>query len=114
MDLGILSSLLGGQQKEGKNISAGLLSLLLGGKNPLMDGVNQSDLFSQLFKGPLRDKEADYPPLFGEEKQGNSMGDLGIMNILKNMNQPISQQVKSVDMRQEYPYELQYNRPDRM
>ena len=113
MDLGFLSALLGGREKENKNVLTMLLPLLLGGKTSSFVGTEQSDLVEQMFKGVVRDKEEGFPPLFGEKKQGNAFGDSGILNLLGSMNKSHAEPPKRAETKSDYPYELQYNRPDR-
>ena len=106
MDLDFITKLLGGK---GNNAMTMLLPLLLGGRS-----FDFSSVLGALTKQkPQGDSEAEpnsYPPLFGmataqtTEKQGDIMQFFGQMI-------PSSVPKQEEKQRQEYPYELQYNRP---
>ena len=103
MDLGFLSGLLGGQ---GNSTLTMLLPLLLGGKSPDLNG-----LLAALTKGG-EEKQSGFPPLFGENGQRSTPADNGLFNILGKMLTPApAKKNDSAQASAEYPYELQYNRP---
>lgn len=102
MDLGFLSGLLGGQ---GNSTLSMLLPLLFGGKMPDING-----LLSVLNKG-TREKQDGFPPLFGENEQRPAAGD-GLFNMLgKMLTSAPANKNENAQASAEYPYELQYNRP---
>ena len=103
MDLGFLSGLLGGQ---GNSTLTMLLPLLLGGKSPDLNG-----LLSALTKSG-EEKQRGFPPLFGENEQKYAATDSGLFNMLgKMLTSAPANKKDSAQASAEYPYELQYNRP---
>ena len=113
MDLGFLSNIFGGQKKEGNNMLNALLPLLLGGKNASFGEVDSRDILSNVLKGNFRDKGESFPPLFGDNKEGNSLGGSNLLNLLGNITKQSSPPQQEAASKSQYPYELQYNRPDR-
>jgi len=111
MDLGFLSELLGGQGKGSNPMLTMLLPLLLGGKGAFSGGntPDPSAILSQLLKGKARDG-GGYPPLFGEDgiPQKNMSG---MMDLLGSAINPSSVKTEKQNVKTDYPYELQYNRP---
>jgi len=114
-----LSDLFGGEGKG--NLLAMLMPMLLGGKN--------ADLFKLLGSLPGKgagrasitsDTDSDYetfPPLFGfrsngEKQEGVQMSDL--LGMLSGITGRNGSEKNIIDRNaHSYPYELQYNHPDR-
>ena len=116
MDL--LKSLL---QGNGSNPLIGtLLPLLLGGKK---GGTDVSTLLSLLGNGGLgghiqgTDKGEAYPPLFGDESRpsGSGFDLLPLLQTLSGTKREATPSSSASNVRSEenYPYELQYNRPEK-
>ena len=103
MDLGFLSGLIGGQGKD--NTLATLLPLLLGGKG------NLAQMLGPLLKGSSRDGDKGFPPLFGEQNTAASGVQNGMLDFLGNMIKRNENKTNNEELKTEYPYELQYNRP---
>ena len=111
-----LSNLLGEIGKGKAGALGALLPLLLGGKGVDLGGLLSGALggnnaFSAL--APLFEKKEEsgcgaYPPLFGSEEMP--------LNVLSSMlnSSALSGQNAKTDKKKggEYPYELQYNRPE--
>ena len=113
MDLGFLSGLFGGQGKNGNDMLTTLLPLLLGGKSTTSDGANPTEMLTRLLKGNSRGNDGSFPPLFSDQNGANRSIDPNIMSLLGNVTKPVVSEVKREETQSGYPYELQYNRPDR-
>ena len=108
MDLGFLSSLLG---KQGDNSALTmLLPLLLGNKKP---DPGASSGLGTLLSGLMNaspKKAEGFPPLFGDpdEKTSDQNGLFNVLGSLLNLPKNEKPEAKAAP---EFPYELQYNRP---
>ena len=109
MDLGFFTEMLGGK---GANPLTMLLPLLLGGKSPDLSALMK--LFSQRNdhgQSENSDQNADYPPLFGSGTSSIDADKGDIMQVLGKMIPQKPKESEPQKQTEEYPYELQYNRP---
>ena len=109
MDLGFLTEMFGGK---GTNPMAMLLPLLIGGKSPDLSSL--MGLFSKANnKDALQnsDQSADFPPLFGTNAPYGDRNKGDILQLLGKMLPPKTMDKQVQKDNEEYPYELQYNRP---
>ena len=109
MNPDFLSDLLKGQG--GANALTAFLPMLLGGKKP-----DLSSLIGSLTGATNQKDDSAYPPLFGDSKADSLSSPSGILGLFRNLipsaDRQKSDAPKEDPVRSEYPYELQYNRPD--
>jgi len=103
MDLDFIGNLLKGQG--GSNALTTLIPLLLGSKTP-----DLSSLFSSS-KNSVKSDNDSFPPLFGDNAAQNS-GANGMFDLLKGLIPNVPSRKEAPIASEQYPYELQYNRPN--
>ena len=105
MNLDFLSGLLKGQG--GSSPLTALLPLLLGGNKPSL-----SSLLGAFGRSDAPSGAEAFPPLFGSSASSNTPPDAGLFNVLNRLFASRPEAKKEEKTSAEYPYELQYNRPD--
>ena len=108
----------------GNNALLSLLPMLLGSKGgnvditKLLSALNSSSNHPLAALGGIKGEssDGDYPPLFGGKPA--DMPDLGMLApLLGGLGKSASSPVSSAPVarqKEEYPYELQYNRPKKV
>ena len=112
MDLGFLTKLLAGQGGANSPMSM-LLPMILGAKGTLSGSAGTPDVMGMIsgLMGQKREEQTSFPPLFGNENEGDRTADSGLWNMLGSL-MPSQQKTKDYPKNtSEYPYELQYNHP---
>ena len=105
MEPDFISNLLKGAG--GSSPLTALLPLLLGGNKP-----NLSSLFGSFGESNTKSNVDEFPPLFGRSDQTQSATDNGIFNVLNRFFSTRQDAQSNCKTTVQYPYELQYNRPD--
>ena len=114
MNFDFLTNLLGGQ---GNQTLAMLLPMLLGGKMGGLGGAfpsNLSGVSDLIQNASLGTSKGEYPPLFGEKSgdKSNVSSSPDLFSLLGKI-MPQSVQKQTTGATNGYPYELQYNRPEK-
>ena len=114
MNFDLLTKLIGGQ---GNQTMAMLLPMLLGGKMGGLGGAfpsNLSGVSDLIQNASLGTSKGDYPPLF-EKKEGENSVATAAPDLFSLLGKLLPQngQRSTNAAHGKYPYELQYNRPEK-